>query len=60
MHSQVNLVKSVESWRSNIIFYISYIIYIYIYIIYYIPKVESNKFDNIYNKIGNILVRSNL
>ena len=27
--------------------------------IYYIFRVESNKFDKIYNKIGNIFVGSN-
>ena len=54
MHSQVNSIKFVESWRYNIIFYVSYIIYI----IYYISRVESNKFDNIYNKTGNVFVGS--
>ena len=55
MHSQVNLIKFVESWRYNILFFISYIMNI----IYYISRVESDKFDNIYNKIGNIFVGSN-
>ena len=55
MHSQVNLIKLAESWRYNIIFYISYVIYI----IYYFVRVESNTFDNIYNKIGNTFVGSN-
>ena len=54
MHSQVNSIKFVESWRYNIIFHVSYIIYI----IYYVSRVESNKFDNIYNKIGNVYVGS--
>ena len=55
MHIQDNLIKFVESWRYNIIFYIYYVRYI----IYYIFRVESNKFDKIYNKIGNIFVGSN-
>ena len=46
IHSQISLIKFVESWR-YIIFYICYIVYI----IYYISETESNKFDNIYNKI---------
>ena len=54
MHSQVDSIKFVESWRYNIIFYVSYIIYI----IFYISRVESNKFDNIYNKIGKVFVGS--
>ena len=46
MHSQVNLLN-----HGDIILYF---IYLYvIYIIYYIFRVQSNKFDNIYNKIGN-------
>ena len=55
MQSQVDLIKFVESWRYNIIFYISYILYI----IYFIFRVESNKFDNTYNKTGNIFAGSN-
>ena len=52
MHSQVNLLN-----HGDIILYF---IYLYvIYIIYYIFRVESNKFDNIYNKIGRISVGSN-
>ena len=47
IQSQISLIKFVESWRYNIIFYICYIVYI----IYYISETESNKFDNIYNKI---------
>ena len=52
MHNQVNFIKFFESWKYNIISYV-------IYITYDIFRVESNKFDNIYNKIGNIFVGSN-
>ena len=48
------MIKFGESWRCNI-FYKSYIAYI----IYLISRVESNKFDNTYNKIRGIFFGPN-
>ena len=57
MHNQVNLIKFVESWKYNIIFYISYVIYILhiissglnqINLIIYTTKLETFLLDPIF------------
>ena len=59
MHSQDNLIKFVESWKYNIIFYISYVIYILhivssglnqIILIIYTTKLETFLLDHIFKK----------
>ena len=65
----MQLIKPINYWGrsvkliwSNLLNHgdILYFILFKIYIIYYISRIESNEFDNIYNKIQNIFVGSNL